>query len=108
MKNTKLTIYTAIACLGACLPLQAATTIIDGFSTHSGGALAANNIDGDWHGNGSAKFCFYWDTLYNFISLGVCVLHKCFSVQIKEDLGPNRKNGKFLAYLPIHCAYLKS
>ena len=54
MKNTKLTTYAAIACLGALLPAQAATTIIDGFSAHSGGALAANNIDGDWHGNGSA------------------------------------------------------
>ena len=54
MKNTKLTIYTTIACLISFLPAHAATTIIDGFSAHSGGALAANNIDGDWHGNGSA------------------------------------------------------
>ena len=54
MKNTKRTIYTTIACLISFLPAHAATTIIDGFSAHSGGALAANNIDGDWHGNGSA------------------------------------------------------
>ena len=51
LKNTKLTIYTTIACLGTLMPLQAATTIIDGFSATAGGALAKSTIDGNWHGN---------------------------------------------------------
>jgi len=51
LKNTKLTIYTTIACLGTLMPLQAATTIIDGFSATAGGGLAKSTIDGNWHGN---------------------------------------------------------